>query len=318
MENTKPTMSGCMGIAKRVQILLSTYNGEEYLQAQLDSFLQMNSFDQCCVLIRDDGSTDKTKEILKEYAKIDRFHVEYGEHIGITGSYKWLLAHSDASCDYYAFSDQDDVWLPDKIRIAINLLDGEDNTKPLLFASLTQVVDKNLKPITTSVYPRRGISFYNAMVQNVLPGHTQVINKVLKNIICVRGFDDIHVIDWWYYLVASAVGKVIYYPQYTVKHRQHGQNAVGFKMGLIPSLGRRLKYIVQGRGNAFSRQLRAFYHHYSDLLNQEIQDEIEDYFLSMRNIFSRIQYIKRCKAYRQNTAEDIVFKILYVIGKYNC
>lgn len=310
-------MSGCTGTGKRVQILLSTYNGEEYLQAQLESFLQMNSFAQCCVLIRDDGSTDGTKEILGRYEKIDGFHIEYGDHIGITGSYKWLLDHGDTSCDYYAFSDQDDVWLPDKIGIALRLLDGEDNAQPLLFASLTQVVDKNLKPIATSVYPRRGVSFYNAMVQNVLPGHTQVINKVLKNIICARGFDDIHVIDWWYYLVAAAVGKVIYYPQYTVKHRQHGQNAVGFKMGLIPSLVRRLKYIAQGRGNAFSKQLKAFYLHYSDLLSQEIRDEIEDYFNSMRSVVSRIRYVGRCKAYRQNTAENMMFKILYVIGKYN-
>ncbi len=306
-----------METGKRVQILMSTYNGERYLRGQLESYLKLKNFEMCRVLIRDDGSTDGTREILKEYAQRDDFEIAYGENVGITDSYTWLLKHCDLSCEFFCLSDQDDVWLPEKVRASVATLEQEDATLALLSASQTCITDAKLNPVQLSENPVRGVSFYNAMVQNVLPGHTQMLNRTMVELLISRGCNDVHVVDWWIYLVATGVGKVVFLPGYTVLHRQHGDNAVGVKIGVVDSTVRRLRYIREGRGNAFSKQLLAFYNRYQDLLPDEYRAETEKFFCSMKSLKSRISYVRCCRAYRQAKAEDIAFQILYVCGKYN-
>ncbi len=317
MESIRIIMNECTMPDKRVQILLSTYNGECYLREQIESFLTLDRYEQIKVMIRDDGSTDNTVMILKEYEKKSNFNIVYGENLGITGSYMWLLKHYDKECDYFAFSDQDDIWLPDKIAIALDLLDGEQQNKPLLFASLSHIVDEKLNSLGSSRLPVRGISYYNAMIQNVLPGHTQVINKALLEIVLDKGCTDVHVIDWWYYLAASAVGEILFYPEFTVLHRQHGDNAVGVEKNPVKNLVKRLKYIKDGRGNAFSKQLNSFYTRYDDMMPEEFRIETEMFFSSMRSFFMRVYYVLHCKVYRQSPIENLLFKTLYILGKYN-
>lgn len=311
-------MSGCMVLGKRFQILLSTFNGEQYLRDQLDSYLQLDNVEQCCVLIRDDGSSDSTPEILQEYSVNYGFLIEYGQNRGITESYLWLLQNRDMSCDYFAFSDQDDVWLPPKLCIAMNMMEKLPPDRPVLFGSLSHIVDRELQDLGSSTFPTRGISYFNAMIQNVIPGHTQVINNCLADLLLERGFADIHVIDWWFYLVASSVGTVLFYQEYTVLHRQHGNNAVGVQKALLPNLLRRLQYIREGRGNAFSRQLWSFYQRYCDLLSQEYLDETTRFFSHMGSFFSRERYLSHCRVYRQGRGENLLFRMLYLLGKYNC
>ena len=108
---------------EKVQILMSTYYGEKYLREQLDSIIKQ-TYPLINILIRDDGSSDGTLSILKEYAgKYD--HVTYyeGENIGVIQSFLQLLKESDANVNYYAFADQDDVWLPEKIVRAVEKLE---------------------------------------------------------------------------------------------------------------------------------------------------------------------------------------------------
>lgn len=105
-------MNGCTQAGKTVQILLSTYNGEAWLRPQLDSYPALTGSFDGRVLIRDDGSTDKTREILREYARRYGFTVLEGPNPGVNRSVFELFAAADLSCDYFALSDPDDVWLP--------------------------------------------------------------------------------------------------------------------------------------------------------------------------------------------------------------
>lgn len=309
-------MSGCMGTGKKVQILLSTYNGDKYLREQLNSFLQLDYFNECKVLIRDDGSTDKTRTILQEYEKHEQFQIFYGDNIGITDSYLWLMEHSDPNCLYFSPSDQDDVWLPNKVSLALSVLDGQDNSKPLLLGTLSHIVDSSMKPIMDLPVPKRPTSYYNAMIQNVLPGHTQVMNRAMLDLILQHGVRDVHVIDWWFYLVGAAMGKVILLPEYTVLHRIHDANAVGVSRGFLESLAGRISYIRAGRGNAFSKQLDAFYQIFGTELPDEYRAETEKFLGAQSNIVSRLHYVLSCKAYRQSIREDLAFRCLYLMGKY--
>lgn len=310
-------MSGCMGGGKKVQILLATYNGERYLREQLDSFLTLDNFQNCAVLIRDDGSTDATKAILKEYEKKHGFEIELGEHIGTNASYQWLLKNSDKMCCFFAFSDQDDVWLPEKISRAIQELERFSQEKLLLFASRSQITDGTLRPIGCSCNPTRGISFYNAMVQNVLPGHTQVFNARLRDDLCNHGILKAHVVDWWVYLVASAQGHIIFSQDCNVLHRQHGGNTVGYQIGTLAGLRKKIEYIQHGKGNAISQQLQAFLQIYDKELPEEYRQELIEYLTGLGSFSRRKRYLYHSQVYRQKKSEDWKFRMLYLMGKYD-
>lgn len=306
-----------MGTGKRVQILLACYNGERYLREQLDSFLALDNVQDCAVLIRDDGSTDATGTILKEYRDQYGFQVEFGKHLGTNASYQWLLENSDQSCDFFAFSDQDDVWLPQKISHAVAELTCFSQEKPLLFASRSQITDKALHPIGYSCDPIRGVSFYNAMVQNVLPGHTQVFNARLRDDLCRHGMLKAHVVDWWVYLAASARGQIVFSRDCNVLHRQHGDNAVGYRIGALAGIRRKLEYIQEGKGNAISRQLQAFSEEYGGELPEEYRRELASYLNGLGSFAKRLAYLRNSRVYRQKRSEDWKFRLLYAVGKYD-
>ena len=134
--------------SKKVVILLSTYNGAKYLRELLDSLLNQ-SHKNISILVRDDGSTDATLELLAEYGnKYNNITYYKGENLKPARSFMDLLKQSE-DADYYALSDQDDVWLPDKIEIAIKQLEAN---KADLYHSAFQMTDSNLNPIPTPTY----------------------------------------------------------------------------------------------------------------------------------------------------------------------
>ena len=103
---------------KEVVILISTYNGEKYLAEQLDSLLNQ-TYQNIKIFIRDDGSKDKTIDIIKEYQKkSEKIFLTEGKNIGFINSFFELLKLSN-NADYYAYCDQDDVWMEDKIERAV-------------------------------------------------------------------------------------------------------------------------------------------------------------------------------------------------------
>ncbi len=316
MENIRTITKECMETDKRVQILLSTYNGAEYLREQLDSYIAQSFFKQCSVLIRDDGSTDATVDILHEYERRYGFQVFSGENVGVNRSYQWLIDHADLKCDYFALSDQDDVWFPDKIERAVAALQSESDTKPLLYASRSLVTDAELNPIGSSLQPIKGVSFYNAMLQNVCPGHTQVFNKLMLSMLRGQRCSEMVVLDWWIYLLAAGVGKVYFEDDYSVKHRQHGGNAIGYGVGFGKLFRSRLHRFLSGDTCKMGRQLNGFYEAYARFITIENKQELVLFLNSMDSFPSRVSYILHCKVYRQTRYETLVFKFLYLIGKY--
>lgn len=302
---------------KKIQILMSTYNGEKYLKEQLESIIKLKEFKIIKVLIRDDGSTDKTIDILKEYREKYGFEIILGSNIGITKSIFELLKKSDKNCELFALCDQDDVWINDKFTNVMKKKYNEDNTKPIMYATISEVVSEDLKHIGTTLIPRRKVGFYNAMVQNITPGHTQIYNRKLVDLLIERQFDNVVVVDWWIYLVASGCGKVIFEPRCTVRHRQHGNNSVGYQNNFIKKTIIRVKKINRRDANMISRQLKSFFDIYNDILEEEYKIELEKYLQGLNSVFNRIKYSVITNAYRQTIFETIVFKILYICGKYN-
>ena len=219
---------------KAVVILLSTYNGEKYLKAQLDSLFSQ-SYKDFKLIARDDGSSDKTLEILKYY---DIELLPSNENLGVKCSFETLLkyAFENSDADYFMFCDQDDVWNQDKIELTLQkMYEMERLYKniPILVHTDLEVVDENLHTINPSFMKLQNLDekknrLNNLLIQNTTTGCTVMINKDLAKL-CLPMPSNAIVHDWWIGLVASYFGKIGYLPQSTIKYRQHSQNTIGAK-----------------------------------------------------------------------------------------
>ena len=302
---------------KKIQILLSTYNGERFLREQLDSYLNLDNYGDVKVLIRDDGSTDSTLDILSEYERKYGFEVIRGQNIGLNASMYSLIAARDKECEYFSFSDQDDVWLKDKISRAVTALEDADATKPTLYASCSNLTDENLKITGHTLIPKKKLSFYNAMVQNVCPGHSEVCNSLLMDILDRSFSEKIIIFDYWVYLIASAFGNVIFDSTPTTLYRQHGSNAIGCDHSKIRVLKTRIKRVKTRQSVKNAIQLKSLYDIHKDRIPEQYKNEIESFFSSQKGLFPRLKYLSRSKVYRQTAIETLIFRFMYLFGRYD-
>ena len=149
-----------------ILVLMSTYNGERYIKDQLKSIIEQKTDFNIDILIRDDGSKDGTVQIIeniqKEYVYTN-IRLQTGENIGCNASFFELIKSSD-EYEYYAISDQDDIWLPDKIDRAINEISIFSSDQPILYGTTSYIVNKDLiiKGITQK--KRQEISFFNTII----------------------------------------------------------------------------------------------------------------------------------------------------------
>jgi len=222
-------------------ILMSTYQGESFITAQLDSLLAQ-TYANWRLIIRDDHSSDNTTSIIKEYINRDsRIHLIEDPHgnIHIQKSFSILMQYAlTQPHDYIFFCDQDDVWLPEKLAKQINQLSdmqkchGTDT--PLLVHSDLQVVNQNLKLIHPSY-----LAFEKILRNTISPLHTLLINNFVTG--CTLGMNKallkiatpipetaiMH--DWWCALCAAAYGRIAFLNEATILYRQHDKNSVGSK-----------------------------------------------------------------------------------------
>ena len=229
-----------MGQAGRVAILLATYNGEQYLPAQLDSVLNQD-FKDWHLLVSDDGSTDRTKGILADYQRRYPDKIRILEKDRPTGSAKknfLFLTRQAAEYPYLMYCDQDDFWKPEKVRVTLEKMretEGGDVSVPCLVHSDLAVADQDLNILSPSFFHFSGLSaercaLNQLLIQNIVTGCTMMINHALWKL-AVRPADEEKVLmhDWWFALIAAAAGRVGFIDNPLIFYRQHGDNSVGAK-----------------------------------------------------------------------------------------
>ncbi|MGQ9412793.1 glycosyltransferase family 2 protein [Streptococcus pluranimalium] len=214
----------------KVNIVMSTYNGEKYLADQIKS-IQSQTFEDWQLLIRDDGSSDNTPSIIRDMAKKDdRIHFindGQNENYGVIKSFYHLVKYDSA--DYYFFSDQDDVWLPEKIEVTLKRAQIESSDNPLLVYTDLKVVNEDLEVLQESMIKSQSHHANTELVQelteNTVTGGTMMINKALADKWQV--YDNLLMHDWYLALLAASLGKLIYIDQATQLYRQHEANVLG-------------------------------------------------------------------------------------------
>ena len=218
----------------RIAILLATYNGERYLREQMDSLFRQ-SYTDWTLYVHDDGSTDKTMEIVKEYAQTySNVHIlDYDSTHGACANFLSMLKAVDA--DYYFFCDQDDVWDEDKVRVSLDAMRQAEKRNPeksIVVHSDLYVVDENLDIIDTSFMRYVGIypEYLTRLDECVIPfvtGCTMMLNSAAKQL-AQRPSEKALMHDMWLTLcVLSSGGEVVCIPKPTVYYRQHGKNTLG-------------------------------------------------------------------------------------------
>ncbi|MEO6805313.1 MAG: glycosyltransferase family 2 protein [Edaphobacter sp.] len=220
-----------------VEVLLATYNGERFLREQIDSILSQDYAD-LRVLARDDGSSDGTVSILNEYSERfpSRFRImPQGPKSGSAKS-NFLLLMQESPAPYICFSDQDDVWLPDKVSKTKQAMEKLESLwgreVPLLVFTDLRVVDDHLRTLHESFWVHEGIEpdrikqLPLLLSRNVVTGCTAMLNRSLSEI-ALRMPSEASMHDCWIGLLASAMGKAKAVNVQTVLYRQHDRNVVG-------------------------------------------------------------------------------------------
>lgn len=297
---------------KRVLVLLSSYNGEKYIEAQIRSILNQTIAAQIHIRIRDDGSNDRTCEIIKRL-KLDypnKIELNEEENLGCNAGFFELLNNAEGY-DYYSLSDQDDIWLSSKLETALAVLEAEDTSIPLLYASTSYLVEDDLVPYGQTRRKERDFSIYNTAIQNICPGHTQVINNALLKIIQEEDIDlnRIYVYDSWIVNLAALYGKILFNNSSFTYYRQHKYNQLGSGAGKIGQLLVSVKRNGTGDGYKYREQVKYLVEMNEDILKiQGSYDELNN-FLNAKSMKEKICYIWSSKLYRQSKLETFILKI---------
>lgn len=248
---------------------MSTYNGEKYLKEQIESILKQEGEFELDLWVRDDGSTDRTRYILDEYAQKGNLRWYAGKNVGSAQSFMKLVMNCK-EYDYYAFADQDDVWNPDKLDQGIKKIENCKNAT--LYFSNARLVDAELNDIGRNVYkkiPRT--DFYTLSCAGGILGCTIIINdelvKLLRNKIVPN---EIIMHDFYIALVCKSMGgKILYEDKVTMKYRQHGNNVVGVPYGLKRTIKSRIRDIVIKPTVSISNQAEEVLRIYGNIMFEE-------------------------------------------------
>ncbi len=292
------------------QILLSTYDGERYLEPLLASVLGQ---DHPCfsILTRDDGSSDATAAILRRHAGAGKLRVLEGDHVGTTASFIELLRTVDADAEHFAFCDQDDIWLPDKLRRATRWLADERSDTPALYCGRTRIVDAQLRPLGLSPLPRHGPCFENALVENIATGCTVVLNRAARALLISTVPRVAVAHDWWAYLVVAAFGRVLYDSDPKVLYRQHAANAVGAATSQSSRWARRIRpFLRNRRQQPMLRQaleLRDLFGHRLDATRAR---RLARFIDRRRSAVASAAYALRPDVFRQGQLDNFILRAL--------
>jgi glycosyltransferase involved in cell wall biosynthesis len=281
---------------KKVLVLLSAYNGEKYLQEQLDSLLGQEGV-EVHILIRDDGSTDSTISLVERYIQEHPNEIELikGENIGCKESFfaliKKAVQKGNESYDYYAFCDQDDEWLPEKLHRAVEMLDNKQDQYKLYFCT-ANLVDQDLNFICSTL-PPKVFNYKTSIYSNPALGCTMVFNRELLEMCNRAPIEGCNLHDAWMFKCANFLdAAIISDDRPLINYRQHGDNVTTYHKGRVKRYMLALKRLKSKKGFNLVFVNRHFYDTYKGYLNEEKKEFLQTLINYKRSPAATIKYLR--------------------------
>ena len=304
----------------RVAVLLSAYNGEKFLKEQIDSILLQEGVD-LDLYVRDDGSSDNTVSIIKDYSHSYKNVIAYrGGNLGVGNSFMGLLYKVPKQYDYYAFSDQDDVWLPDKIQKAIEMIGNID--RPVLYASNQTVVDRDMKEIGKRYDSDPSVDYRQIVSSNMISGCTMVWNAQLNDLLSeekrrpTSELLECRIHDVWVALAAAVVGTIVYDSNSYILYRQHEDNVVGVSgESIISGWIEKIKFpkVRKGRSRVCQEIVQCFG---DKIKHANMRNTLMRYSQYSKSLKSRIDLMRDESVFNYTGETKIGLKLKIALGLF--
>ena len=240
------------------------------------------------------------------------------KNIGYAKNFLNALVSIDGYFDYYAFSDQDDIWHREKLEKAINSLEGYPCNQANLYGSRTELIGKTEEiKLGKSIEFKKSPSFQNALTQNIFGGNTMMFNKYAFDLICSSNINQkIIAHDWWcYQIISGAGGNIFYDKNIYLKYRQHNNNLIGSNISLKDKW---LRFCKVANGNfkiQNDHNLRTIINN-QNLLTSNNQKTLTNFIKSRESFFLKsVFYFLKSGVYRQTLIGNIALFIGVVIKK---
>jgi len=298
---------------------MATFNGEQFITQQLDS-LAAQTFINCNLIVSDDGSLDGTLPILKRYQETwrqEKIIIKNGPKKGFAQNFLSLVCDKSIKSDFYAFCDQDDVWLPQKLEIAIKQISNACiNNELYLYCGRTVYVDEQLNAIGQSTLFKQPPSFDNALVQSIAGGNTMIFNRASKLVIETVGMVPTPSHDWWLYLLISgAGGKVFYDPTPLLLYRQHGNSIVGENISFFNQFKRLLKLVDGGFKKWTDSNIKCLQMAENALTHSAKESLSILINIRQLSMLNKIINMKSFRYYRHSSFQNLILKIAFLMNK---
>lgn len=297
----------------KVCVLISTYNGERFLEEQIASIIAQKGV-EVDILVRDDGSSDMTCSLLERWQKEGKLKWYKGENLGFARSFMNLLKTA-SGYDYYAFCDQDDIWLEDKLQRAVTALEKIEDKVKLYCSNVYYYKDGQ----TYGGIHRNAQVFdkYTCMMRNISPGCTMVMSSELRNLLVSALPERLIAHDFWVFQVATLLGTVHYDFQPSMLYRQHENNQIGQKVSRKDIWKRRWKNItsakkVHEREYQAQELLRCFSPHFRPE-EKAIVRQVADYRHSFRK---KMRLIKDKRYTMGSRKADFYVRMRLLVSKF--
>ena len=305
----------------RVAVLMAVFEDTRFLPEQLAS-IRDQDHRNIEVAVSQDCRSAAMRRVLDEHRgrfAAGRFSVRQGPGRGSSGNFMSLLLAADIEADYFAFSDQDDIWERDKLSRAVAALQGAPPESPALYTSRTRLIDEDGRTLGLSRgLGRRRPGFRHALAQNITSGNSMVMNRAARDLLCAARVTDVPHHDWWTYLLVSGAGGTVIFDEHpTLRYRQHDRNLTGVPINLRARLARnfsetwanRIRPVNEANFRALERA-----RHFLSAENRRVFDR---YRRTIREPFpGRLIGLWRSGVYRHSWVGDMEMYVVVLMNRF--
>ena len=305
---------------KKVNVIMPAYNGEKYIGEEIESILNQ-TYPLIDIYIRDDGSKDNTVSVIKNFIGSEpegkKIHLLEGERENagyVKNIFETLRLSGEA--DYYAFSDQDDYWLPEKIEKQVTLLESKGTDEPALSFTAFHVCDDKLNFMRESVPNKKEPHLSDCIYDYIVLAFNTMINRALYEEFFQRlpkdGYP--HYPDHFLSMIAAAHRRLYYIDTPLVNYRRQEEAASYFNKNKFAHILWQVKNVLFGDEPKYIRkELTDFYFLYKDVMAEEDEKFMQPY--AVRNFSHYFKKLFSGTKLRRSSSDQAALKVMFLLGK---